>query len=276
MNEFLKIEDLQLPGTNFQKFNEAYGDSFIAAKYCGFNKTPKPTDGEWQHGWIIPERNIHPEFVIGSDGLSITRKNKKYFVARKDQEEYLFKQGFTNVKAIGLPIVYIKKPEITRTKGSLLVMPVHSLSDTTETWDDEEYASYIQSISTHFTKVVICLHRSCINKGNWIKAFTNKRFNIVLGADPNDSNSYDRLALLFSHFEFITTNEFGSHLAYGAYFGAKPSIAGPPPKFERQDYAQTLFYKNAPMVLDIVDSWVKDGFYKKKYAFIVTQSFSLL
>ena len=98
MNEFLKIEDLQLPGTNFQKFNEAYGDSFIAAKYCGFNKTPKPTDGEWQHGWIIPERNIHPEFVIGSDGLSITRKNKKYFVARKDQEEYLFKQGFTNVK----------------------------------------------------------------------------------------------------------------------------------------------------------------------------------
>ncbi len=257
--------NLELPGSNYQEHNEAYGDNYVAARYCGFAKAPKPIDGEWQHGWIIPERNIHPEFVIGSDGQSSTRKSKKYFVARKDQEIYLKKKGFTNVFAIGLPVVYLNQPDVTRINGTLLVMPVHSLSDTQENWDDEAYASYIHSIAGNFSEVVVCLHKSCIDKGNWVKAFSKRNYQIVLGADPNDSNSYERLSILFSRFEFVTTNEFGSQLAYAAFFGAKPSIAGPPPNFKRSDYKQTTFYRNAPMVLDIVDSWVKEGYYKKCY-----------
>lgn len=257
-----------MPAFLSQPFNYAYGDNYTAALYCGFDKVPNPINAEWQHGWIIPERNCIPDFVIGSDGLSVTRKNKKYLVARADQVEYLKQEGFTNVTAVGLPIIYTEKPHVNRVAGSLLVMPVHSLSDTEEQWDDEAYAAYIESVSHQFTEVVLCLHISCYRKGNWINAFKKRNIKIVIGADPEDCNTLKRQAILFSRFEFVTSNEFGSHLAYAAYFGAKPSIAGPRPNFERRDYEKTVFYKNAPKVLDIVEQWYKEEYFKKKYSFL--------
>jgi hypothetical protein len=262
------IDSLSLPGKITDRFNAAYGDNFIAARYCGFKDIPKPVDGEWQHGWIDPSRNIHPEFVIGSDGKSSTRKYKTYFVARNDQVEYLTAHGFKNVHAIGLPVIYTNEPVVERKKGSLLVLPVHSLSDTEEQWNDEEYASYIDSVSGKFNEIVLCLHKSCIDKENWIKAFSKRNIKVVIGADPDDCNTYNRLALLFSRFEYVTTNDIGSHIAYAAYFGAKPSIAGPRPRFERKDYERTVFYGNAPDVLDIVDNWYRTNHYKSKYPFL--------
>ena len=259
-----------LPENKKSRFNAAYGDAYIASLYCGFKSVPKPMDGEWQHGWIIPERNLHPEFAIGSDGLSTTRKNKTYFVARMDQQNYLNAHGFKHVFAIGLPIIYVDKPKVQRVKNSLLVMPVHSLSDTQENWDDEEYAAYIESKAHHFSEIVLCLHKSCIDKGNWIAAFKKRNIEIVLGADPDDCNTYSRLAFLFSRFEFVTSNDFGSHIAYAAYFEAKPSISGPPPKFKRKDYEKTVFYGNASTVLDMVDNWHKEGFYEKTFPFLYT------
>lgn len=268
MNSNYFIDNLELPAFLSRPFNYAYGDNYTAALYCGFTNVPNPINAEWQHGWIIPERNCIPDFVIGSDGLSATRKNKKYLVARADQVHYLKTEGFTNVTSVGLPIVYTQKPNVSRKKGSLLVMPVHSLSDTEENWDDEAYAAYIESISHQFTEVVLCLHIACFKKGNWMNAFKKRNIEMVIGADPDDCNTFKRLAILFSRFEFVTSNEFGSHLAYAAYFGAKPSIAGPKPKFEKKDYEKTVFYKNAPKVLDIVEQWYLEDFFKKRYAFL--------
>jgi hypothetical protein len=267
MKEYYQLNDFSLPGFLSHPYNAAYGDNYVAALYCGFDEIPKPVNGEWQHGWIGPERNIHSEFVIGSDGRSGTRKYKNYFVARNDQSVFLKEHGFKHVSAIGLPIVYTEQPIVERKQGSLLVMPVHSLSDTEESWNDEEYASYIESISHHFSEIVLCVHKSCLNKSNWIGAFSKRNIKFVLGADPDDCNSYNRLAILFSRFEYVTSNDMGSHLAYAAFFGAKPSIAGPRPRFERKDFEKTLFYANAPEVLDIVEKWYKEEFYKKTYPF---------
>ena len=267
MNEYYQLNGFSLPGFLPQQYDAAYGDNYTAALYCGFKEIPKSVKGEWQHGWIGPERNINPEFVIGSDGRSSTRKYKSYFVARGDQAEYLQKQGFKHVFAIGLPIIYTEKPSVQRVKGSLLVMPVHSLSDTEENWNEEEYASYIESIAHLFSEVVLCVHKSCLNKKNWIGAFGKRKIKIVLGADPDDCNSYKRLAFLFSRFDYVTSNDMGSHLAYAAYFGSRPSIAGPRPRFERKDFEKTQFYSNAPEVLDIVEKWNKEEFYKIAYPF---------
>lgn len=268
----MRLKDLfnpdELPDTLNCKHNSEYGDAWIVAAYCGFSEIPQPFSGEWQHGWMMPERNFHPEFVIGNDGLSRNRKSKKYLVARKDQVDYLQSEGYTNVTAIGLPIIYVPKPNLERIPKSLLVMPVHSLSDTEEQWNDEEYAQYIESVCTDFDDIVLCLHSSCMKKGNWINAFRKRNVKVVLGADPHDCNSYLRLAHLFNRFEFVTSNEMGSHIAYAAYMGARTSIAGPGPRFEKADYSKTEFYRNVPELLDVLDSWYKEEFFKKHFGFL--------
>jgi len=244
----------------------AYGDQKVAATYCGFRTVPFPIDGEWQHGWIAPERNIHPEFVIGSDGRSYQRRKRHtFYVARDDQVSYLRSQGYKKVHAIGLPILYVQSPQVKRIPGSLLVMPAHSLPETKEEWDADEYAHYIKSIAPRFSLIFICVHKSCIEKNNWVSAFRDMGIQIIEGADERDQNSYFRLATLFSKFEFVTTNTFGSQIAYASYFGCKVSVAGPHLKWEKKDFENLIFYKNCPELLDILEQWNNENAMAKAY-----------
>jgi len=234
----------------------AYGDQKVAAIYCSLQSIPCPINGEWQHGWIGPERNIHPEFVIGSDGRSYQRRKRHpFYVARQDQADYLQSQGYKKVHAIGLPILYVEAPQVKRIPGSLLVMPAHSLPETKEEWDADEYARYIKSIAPSFSLVCLCVHKSCVEKNNWVSAFKNMGIQIIEGADERDQNSYFRLASLFSKFEFVTTNAFGSQVAYGSYFGCKVAVAGPHLKWDKNNFKNLIFYKNCPELLDILEQW---------------------
>ncbi len=48
---------------------------------------------------------------------------------------------------------------------------------------------------------------------------------------PGGSEHLRRLRRLFGRFEFVTTNGFGSHIAYAAAAGAKVSVFGPYAEF---------------------------------------------
>jgi len=259
---------IQLP-QKIGKDGHSYGDVHIASKYCGFKKNHLSINGEWHHGAIIPERNIHPEFVIGSDGKSFSRRIvSTFYVAREDQKKYLESCGYKYVHAIGMPIIYLEKPKIERIRNSLLIMPVHSLSDTIENYSGDSYANYIDSLSPYFNEIALCVHSSCFKKRNWIQPFIDRGIAIIEGADERDINSLNRMAHLFCRFEFVTTNGFGSHLAYAAFFGAKVSISGPIEKFDRTIYSKVLFYSNVPELLDILEKWDKEEFIKKTYPFL--------
>lgn len=245
------MSDLKLPPRNYDVRSSLYGAQLIAAKYCSLSAPPWKAEGEWQHGWIVKERNIHPEFVVGYDGKSFGRREKeKFFVAREDQALYLKSCGYKHVVAIGLPVIYLDDNHLDRMVGSLLVMPVHSLLGTTEQWDDDAYVEYIKSISHHFPKIVVCIHSDCLAKDNW-SAFAKAGFDVVSGADPKDTNSLQRMADLFSQFEYVTSNEFGSQVAYASYLGCKVSVFGPRAAFRKEDWANSTFYKNVPELLDI-------------------------
>ncbi len=208
----------------YDKLSYAYGDNYVAAKYCGFSKTPKKINGEWQHGHIVPERNFNPELVIGSDGLSKFRKEKKYYVARQDQVNYLYKEGFKNVIPIGLPIIYLNKPREKRILNSLLIMPGHSLSGIDYQAEEEKFINRIKYLFPTFDLVVCCLHMNDFEKNIWVKAMEKEGIATIVGANENDSNTYFRLASLFSQMEYLLTDSFGSHVAYASYFGCKVSI----------------------------------------------------
>ncbi|MDD2467649.1 MAG: hypothetical protein PHI97_27015 [Desulfobulbus sp.] len=261
-----EITKIVLPEREYIEGLKAYGANKVAARYCGLNYIPFFIYGEWQHGWICPERNIHPEFVVGGNGFSREYKTKrKYFVARQDQVDYLVSQGYRYVYAIGLPIIYVQKPLVRRMPGSLLVMPAHSLPETTEDWDADEYANYIMSIANNFTEVYLCVHKYCYEKGNWIKQFADKNINVIVGADWLDQNSMWRIADLFSQFEYVTTNEFGSHVAYASYFNCKVSVAGPRSAWKKADYEKASLYRDVPELLDILDCWRRDAVLEGAY-----------
>jgi FkbM family methyltransferase len=235
----------RLPSHEPSAVGSSYGDREIAAAFCGLGTTPLHFAGEWQHGWIWKEYNCHPEMILGSDGLTRQRKSARYFVARADQVDALRTYGYTDVHAIGLPMVYLERPNVERIKGSLLVLPSHSLAERNENWDGAEYARYLAPLGGGFSRVGLCLARSCVAKGYW-KALHPLANDIYVGASVQDRNSLARLALLFSSYEYVTTTDIGSHVCYAAYFGAKVSVAGPRVAWENVNASASTLYRNCP------------------------------
>jgi hypothetical protein len=241
----------RLPPQTTTAIASSYGDREILAAYCGIRKPPGHFFGEWQHGWIWKEYNNHPEMIVGSDGLSRQRRSARYYVARSDQMEALKSFGYTDVHAIGLPVIYMSRPRVERIKGSLLVLPSHSLPERSEGWAGEDYFRYLSGYSKQFTKVAICLSGPCIAKGYWRELY-RLADDVYIGASEQDKYSLLRLAIMFSSYEYVTTNDFGSHVPYAAYFGAKVSVAGPKVQWDRVDAHASVFYKNCPECLSIM------------------------
>lgn len=237
------VERIQVHGTS-----SLYGASDVAAAYCGFNNAPSTMLGSWQHGWNPSFREPHhPNLVMGT---WISRPDDRYFVARKDEEDFLRVCGYTNVVAIGLPLVYLPPREVRRRPGSLLVMPVHSLEYTTHAWKFDEYAEEIAAIRSEFSEVVVCIHPSCWKKGYWVDSFRKLGFPLVLGASIDDRNALERVRYLLSSFEYVTTNSLGSQLAYAAYFGAKPSIYGSYASLNAEDFKNDPLFLCNPKLLE--------------------------
>ena len=220
-----QVDWLKLPAREYRKLNERlqYGADKVVAEYCGLKRIPNYFDGHWQHGWIAPYFNVHFSHLIPE---KILDKSKEVcFVARKDQEEFYKTNGYIS-KAIGLPIAYTQPSECSRKKGSLLVMPAHSNEYTKHRWKFEQYADEINSLKSHFSEIVVCVHKGCVVNNYWIGEFSSRGFPIIIGADAKDRNSLTRMRHLMEHFEFVTTNAYGSCIAYAAAFGAKVSIYG--------------------------------------------------
>jgi len=192
-------------------------------------------------------------------------------VARRDQATALCAAGFTDVHSVGLPIAYASDSAVERLPGSLLVMPIHSLSDTSENFNSDAYADYISSIRSEFSEVVLCVHISCYTKGNWLDAFRKRGIPAVIGGDPEDINSYDRTAYLFRRFEYVTSNGWGSHIVYGSYFGAKVSVHGPRVCHHPQQYSGVTFYRNCPEALTLLTRLIESSHFEKTYPFIFTE-----
>lgn len=226
-----------------------YGASFIASDYCRFPRSLNPDRlVVWQHGWLPQHLNIHPYLLV--PGNYSDDKNIVALVGRNDQRIYLQSQGYNNVKAIGAPIIYAKKLSITRKPNSLLVMPVHSLDYTThEHWNFSQYADKIHALRNEFDEIAVCVHPSCIRKGYWVREFEELGFTVIEGADLYDRNALYRMQALLSSFEYVTTNGFGSHIAYAAYFGAKVSIFGDFAEFKEADFILDPFYTKFPEIL---------------------------
>jgi FkbM family methyltransferase len=223
-----------------------YGAAAVAAAYCGLDKAPSPIPGYWMHGWEPSFREkLHPDLCIGIT----TNPDDRFFVDRRDTEVYFRERGYENVRAIGLPMIYVPGIEVRRRPGTLLVMPAHSIDYTTHSWKFDEYAEAIAAIRSDFDEVLVCLHHSCWRRGYWVDEFRRRGFQVIKGADSLDRNGLRRIQYIMCQFEYVTTNAMGSQIAYAAYFGAKPSIYGPHAHLRVEDLKEDPLYTNLPKKL---------------------------
>lgn len=253
-----------------EAFDHAFGDTAVAARFVGLSRPPGPIKGEWQHGVVVAERNRNPDWIIGGDGLSHSRRSKRYFVARADQVHALAGFGFSDVHAIGLPFAYVTPPRVVRVAASLLAMPSHGLPEIGSRVV-HTYADYIAAQRRHFDEVAVCLHSVDFADDSVRLPFERQGITVVRGADPDDAHAYDRMAELFSMFDVVTSNEFGSHVAYAGACGAKVAIDGPSQAFDRRMYLKLPYYRNNAAVLDLMEEFVTSRTLERAYPFLFAE-----
>ncbi len=222
-----------------------YGAGWEAAKYCGLDQQQFSNEKFiWKHGW-------RPDYVATADPVYTAQKSlddtaTTIYVARQLEADFLHESGYHNARAIGMPICYADRPNVSRRPNSLLVMPVHSLDTTAHVWPFMQYADTIAALKSEFDEIVVCLHPSCIKHGYWIDEFKSHGIGWLSGADTHDLNSLSRVRHLCSQFEFVTTNGLNSSIAYAAADGAKVSVYGPYCKIDTRDVEHVPFYSQNP------------------------------
>ena len=242
---------LEIPERDFAPFTCSslqYGSGKVAGAYSGLKTIPDYVSGGWLHGWVPDYQLVDKRLAIEAS-IRFPSKESSW-VATLAHEKYLKKQGYLS-RAIGLSYCYLPEKSYLRRQGSLLVMPAHSLEYTKHSWKFEEYADAIDDIRDRFETVAICIYPACFKKGYWVESFRKRGYPIIEGAHADDQNSLERVRSLMSQFEYVTTNAFGSCIAYAAGFGAKISIYGPLAEINKKDVVADPYWLESPGLVEI-------------------------
>lgn len=241
---------------------DCYGASTLVSRSLGLPFTPR-SFAYWLHGWnSIPLKYVEV-FGLNYDGT--------YLVARKDEELFLRSNG-KKAYAIGAPFVYTdyfnSDLSSKRLANSMLIMPPHGMSYTTEIWNEQTYIEEIYSVIKDFEYSAVCISPNDIEKNSWVGAFKRMGLPIIEGARMSDANALLRMRSLFNQFEFVTTNSIGSHVAYAAYAGAKVSFFGKYQCLDASSLKTDELYKNHPEILDFVVEHSSEASVKERYGFL--------
>jgi hypothetical protein len=239
---------------NPDSITEMYGAAIVASRYCGMRDIPRIFHRYWQHGWVQKSRQLEPDLVAAEP---ISNKKSLIFVARKDEEDYLIKEGY-QAKAIGLPFCYVPSQRYSRIKNSLLVMPCHTSRFVPIKFNDDYnfFVRFILDQRKEFNPIYICMHQEDIDLG-YAKLWEKAGFKVIRGAAIDDANALMRIHALMSQFETILSDIMGSHIVYAASLGAKISLF--PPCGREYDTSRDPFFQSERTALrklldDIADA----------------------
>ncbi len=227
-------------------YSSMYGSDIVTARYCGFSTPPCPPLGLWMHGWYPEARALdRPERLF--DVSMAHLPGLQYWVTTERQAAFLRGLGYAHAKAIGLPLVYVPLPRVPRRAGSLLVMPAHSLPAHDRSWATSEYVESIRALVPAFASITVCVNGHDWDRGNWVKEFSQAGFEVIRGA--GDETTLYKMAALFSEYEYVTTNGFGSLIAYASAFGAKASFHGPFSEVPADTLRNVPFFMDNPELM---------------------------
>lgn len=246
-----------------------YGVNRILNSYCGLRFPGEwPLAGFWSHGWMPSFAICHPYQIAH---LSKPGQYPRNFVPRADMVEVLQQHGYGDVRAVGLPFVYLPAALVARIPASVLVAPAHSEPDlNAKSAGLPRLADVLEDLRKHFGLVVGCVHSQCLKNGNWLEDFQRTRVPYVSGANMRDANSLYRMRHLFSQFEVVVTNGFGSLIAYASACGAAVALTADYVQESREHMLSDSFYAKHPEVLDSVCEALSEKSLRRHCAFLWT------
>jgi len=262
----------------------AYGANRIMTEYCGLESIHEVPD-YWMHGWIPEYHNVHPEFValhklidvresLGDrrKRIEVEKATHPQFVSREDQATYLRQYGYDRACAIGLPFAYLPDVAVERKDKSLLVMPPHGRyrhgpGDPFA----EAYAEYIESKHDRFSSISVVLTAGDYVSREWVSAFERRGIEVLVGAHHGEPQTLLRQKALLCSVEYVTTNGFGSHIAYAAACGCKVSVAGQFAEWDKDRLSRVFAVKTYPHLLPAMTRLHSEQALKEAFPFLFVE-----
>lgn len=240
-----------------------YGASYQISRSLGLVEILK-IKANWEHGWKYGD--VQRIDHIGP----YRRKDRVYLVSSEAHKKILNEAGFDQVYAVGLPYLYAPEPSSKRLKGSLLVCPGHTSNFSTGEWSNfaKSYAESIAAIRDDFDEILLCVTANCIESEKWIHEFEAQGIPWILGASIYDRNALERMRMIFSSFEFVTSNMIGSHLVYAGYEGCKISICGWQHLYDSSSFKNEPIYHKFDALLSDDLKWASYKQVYSKYGFL--------
>lgn len=270
MESDLNLPDVHLVSRPYEQgartgWSYHYGAVETACSYAGVHIPADAFDAIWAHGCFPPWLKYSAGTLCYA---SPVWKKIPILAWRKDLADRMTAEGARNVILTGAPVLYSDNQARRRIPRSLLVMPTHTLQgqEISDRAALQQYADEIAAIAHHFSTVAVCVNAGCRMNGLWHREFGVHSIPVIDGADPGDRNALARMKSLFSGFESMTTNGWGSHVAYALAFGCRVSIFGNALSMSRQQYLKDRTWQLAPGDLDILLAAQSEGLDKKHLA----------
>ena len=238
-----------------------HGFSWYLSEKLGLDSTPYSNVGLW-HGWLHWQIKSVEELTLGV-------KRLKYLLPTQTEVSFFKEHNLDDVEAVGVPFIYVDEDmkNIPRYEKSLLVMPPHTLENSKSSWGEESYIEDILKISEHFDTLVFCIHQNSVEEKLWTQ--TLQKYNIpwIIGANAKDKNSLLRMKIIFHSFEYMTSNSFGSHIAYAAYCNVKVFMYSNYIPLRRESFEELPYYKERSLLLEQLLKVYSQQYVKDRYPF---------
>ncbi|MBK1719498.1 TylF/MycF/NovP-related O-methyltransferase [Thiocystis violacea] len=215
-----------------------YGASWEIADALSI-RAPLPSRAAWSHG------------VTSRAALEKTaRRNQCNLVFTESDARFLRMRGFP-AQAVGAPFLYARNQQNpTRIPGSLLILPAHTTTHSTLDETASTLPQEVLELSRKASLTLACISGMCVEKGLWTSSFERIGIPWITGAWIFDRHALRRMRILFQLFDYLATNQTGSHLAYAAACGCRIFFTEDLLLLKRADYRQEPLYVQHPELLE--------------------------
>ncbi len=176
------------------------------------------------------------EDFIGAKG---TDRNSSIVVGSLTELEVFAKEGYTNVSVGGLPFAYLSDQQTPRCEHSLLAFIGKSAEG--ERFDvlDTNYLDFLASQAGAFENIYVSI-ATFDQSERIIREISRRSLTPVAGASPTDKRSLLRTRIALEHCKYVSSNTFGSHIAYALSAGCRVSIFTPTYKYNTKVWLHSL------------------------------------
>lgn len=241
---------------------DRYGFSYVLSEQLGLRRPLRPFC-HWVHGWAWWDEMLEPEDLLGPRGVHPTTS---IIVGSKAQQERLKACGYHNVLLGGLPFAYVGSQGIQRSSSSLLAFIGHSAEAERMDVADSKYLDYLESIRHDFENVYVSVFS--IDHGESLTRQIKRRgLAPFLGANPADKYSMLRTRRALEFCEHVSTNTFGSHIAYALAVGCRVSVFSPTYRYDVSKYLNTI-HEYDPSYAERMDHVYSEAYLRQKYGML--------